>query len=67
MARPKFDHQKDIMGKTFEMPDGYNQIFGAERTKPVEALFDTNAIEVSFPSPEALSLRATADVCTSAL
>lgn len=30
-------------GRPFEFPDGYNQIFGAERFKPAEALFDHTA------------------------
>jgi actin-related protein 4 len=30
-------------GKPFEMPDGWNQVFGVERNKVVEGLFDANA------------------------
>ena len=30
-------------GRPFEMPDGWNQMFGAERYKAAEALFDSKA------------------------
>lgn len=32
------------LGKTFEMPDGWNQLFNMERFRAVEGLFDEKAI-----------------------
>jgi actin-related protein 4 len=41
---------RSFPGRPFEMPDGWNQIFSAERFKPAEGLFDENmAYVVSFP------------------
>jgi len=37
------DVVKSWPGRPFEMPDGWNQVFGAERFRPGEALFDENA------------------------
>jgi len=37
------DVVKTWPGRPFEMPDGWNQVFGAERFRPAEALFDENA------------------------
>ncbi|KAI5309008.1 hypothetical protein KEM55_004310, partial [Ascosphaera atra] len=43
-------------GRVFEFPDGYNQIFGAERYRFVEPLFDARAAMADpdgvFPAPE---------------
>ena len=37
------DVAKSWPGRPFEMPDGWNQVFGAERFKPAESLFDETA------------------------
>ena len=37
------DHVKQIPPKPFEMPDGWNQVFGFDRFKVAEGLFDHNA------------------------
>lgn len=37
------DVAKSWPGRPFEMPDGWNQVFGAERFRPAESLFDENA------------------------
>jgi actin-related protein 4 len=37
------DTVKAQPGRPFEFPDGYNQIFGAERYKPAEVLFDSGS------------------------
>lgn len=37
------DVVKSWPGRPFEMPDGWNQVFGAERFRPAEVLFDENA------------------------
>jgi actin-related protein 4 len=43
------DVVKSWPGRPFEMPDGWNQVFGAERFRPAETLFDENsAITVSI-------------------
>lgn len=34
---------KTLRGRPFEMPDGWNQVFGAERYRAAEGLFDANA------------------------
>ena len=34
---------KNQPGRPFEMPDGWNQVFGVERYKAVEGLFDAKA------------------------
>ena len=34
---------KTLPGRPFEMPDGWNQLFGAERYRAAEALFDASA------------------------
>lgn len=48
------DHAKQIPPKPFEMPDGWNQVFGPERFKVVESLFDHRAAytDASHPAPE---------------
>lgn len=42
-------------GRPFEFPDGYNQVFGADRYRVVESLFDAKAAipdpESAFPAP----------------
>lgn len=37
------DHVRQYPPKPFEMPDGWNQVYGAERFKVAEGLFDHNA------------------------
>lgn len=41
---------KAMPGRPFEMPDGWNQVFGLERFKVAEGMFDAKA---AFTSPEA--------------
>jgi actin-related protein 4 len=38
-------------GKPFEMPDGWNQVFGVERNKVTEGLFDAQAAYTVRPPP----------------
>jgi actin-related protein 4 len=45
------DVVKNWPGRPFEMPDGWNQVFGADRFKPAEPLFDENAAIVDDFSP----------------
>lgn len=47
------DHVKQFPPKPFEMPDGWNQVFGAERIKVAEGLFDNKAAytDSSHPAP----------------
>jgi len=45
------DHVKQLPPKPFEMPDGWNQVFGAERYKVVEGFFDHNAAYTSSEHP----------------
>lgn len=42
-------------GRPFEFPDGYNQLFGAERYRAVEGLFDAKMAlpDASNPAPQA--------------
>lgn len=42
-------------GRPFEMPDGWNQIFGAERYRAAEGIFDINAVlsDAANPAPQA--------------
>ena len=49
---PNEDLAKAQPGRPFEFPDGYNQMFGAERFKPAEGIFDTKAA-LSPPSSSA--------------
>ncbi|OAL54850.1 Actin/actin-like protein [Pyrenochaeta sp. DS3sAY3a] len=42
---------KNTPGRPFEMPDGWNQVFGAERFKAAEGLFDASAALTSESSP----------------
>ncbi|KAJ9258729.1 hypothetical protein DTO271D3_536 [Paecilomyces variotii] len=46
---------KSTPGRPFEFPDGYNQVFGAERYRVVESLFDAKAAipdpDSPFPAP----------------
>ncbi|KAI9685234.1 MAG: NuA4 histone acetyltransferase subunit [Bathelium mastoideum] len=44
--------QSGLSGRPFEMPDGYNQVFGAERFKATEGLFDAKQ---ALPSPDGSS------------
>ena len=51
------DIAKNWPGRPFEMPDGWNQVFGAERFRPAEPLFDDSAaivdeITTLKPKPE---------------
>jgi actin-related protein 4 len=43
------DHIKTLPGKPFEFPDGYNQLFGIERYRPAEAMFDH---KIALPSKD---------------
>jgi actin-related protein 4 len=40
---PNEDQAKSQPSRPFEMPDGWNQVFGIERFKPAESLFDEKA------------------------
>lgn len=42
-------------GRPFEMPDGWNQIFGVERYRAAEGIFDISAVlsDVANPAPQA--------------
>ncbi|MCJ1336286.1 NuA4 histone acetyltransferase subunit [Bachmanniomyces sp. S44760] len=46
---------KAQQGKSFEFPDGYNQMFGAERYKAAEGLFDAKSAlsDANNPTPQA--------------
>ncbi|KAI4627480.1 uncharacterized protein J4E88_001519 [Alternaria novae-zelandiae] len=45
---------KSMPGRPFEMPDGWNQVFGIERFRAAEGLFDHNAALASetMPAPK---------------
>lgn len=43
------DIARSSPGRPFEFPDGYNQVFGVDRYKVVESLFDAKA---AIPDPE---------------
>ncbi|KAK7543580.1 actin-like protein-like protein 6A [Phyllosticta citricarpa] len=45
------DVVKSSPGRPFEMPDGWNQVFGAERFKAAEGLFDAKAALVDSENP----------------
>ncbi|KZF24374.1 actin-like protein-like protein 6A [Xylona heveae TC161] len=47
------DVVKTWPGRPFEMPDGWNQVFGAERFKAVEGIFDAKAAlsDADHPAP----------------
>lgn len=49
------DHVKSYPPKSFELPDGWNNVFGAERFKVVEPFFDSRAAytDDSHPAPSA--------------
>lgn len=42
---------KSMPGRPFEMPDGWNQVFGVERFRAAEGLFDASAALTSDTSP----------------
>ncbi|KXT10747.1 hypothetical protein AC579_6849 [Pseudocercospora musae] len=48
------EHVKQLPPKPFEMPDGWNQVFGMERFKVAEGLFDHNAAysDAEHPKPQ---------------
>ncbi|PVI06972.1 Actin/actin-like protein [Periconia macrospinosa] len=46
------DIAKQMPGRPFEMPDGWNQVFGVERFRPAEALFDANAALTDADNPK---------------
>lgn len=46
---PNEDVAKTSPGRPFEFPDGYNQVFGVDRFRPVESLFDAKA---AIPDPD---------------
>jgi actin-related protein 4 len=43
---------KSSLGRPFEMPDGWNQVFGSERFKAAEGLFDANAALTDSDNPK---------------
>ena len=45
------DAVKSQLGRPFEFPDGYNQVFGVERYRAAEGLFDAKAALGSDPIP----------------
>ncbi|KAJ6086023.1 Actin-related protein 4 [Penicillium sp. IBT 16267x] len=49
------DAARSSPGRPFEFPDGYNQVFGADRFRVVESLFDAKAAipdpDSPFPAP----------------
>ncbi|KAI9673988.1 MAG: NuA4 histone acetyltransferase subunit [Caeruleum heppii] len=49
------DVVKTWPGRPFEMPDGWNQVFGAERFRPAEGLFDAKMAytDAENPAPQA--------------
>lgn len=51
------DHARSLPPKPFEMPDGWNTIFGVERFKVVEGLFDHRAAysDAEHPAPDQTS------------
>lgn len=51
------DHARSLPPKPFEMPDGWNTVFGVERYKVTEPLFDHRAAytDAEHPQPEASS------------
>ena len=46
------DHAKSIPAKPFEMPDGWNNVFGVERFKVVEGLFDHRGAYTDAEHPQ---------------
>ncbi|WEW57950.1 NuA4 histone acetyltransferase subunit [Emydomyces testavorans] len=54
---PNEDIAKNSPGRPFEFPDGYNQLFGIDRYRVVESLFDAKAAipdpDSEFPAPTA--------------
>ncbi|OJJ43312.1 hypothetical protein ASPZODRAFT_124112 [Penicilliopsis zonata CBS 506.65] len=52
---PNEEIARSSPGRPFEFPDGYNQVFGVERYRVVESLFDAKAhipdSESPFPAP----------------
>lgn len=52
---PNEEVAKSSPGRPFEFPDGYNQVFGVDRYRVVESLFDAKAAipdpESAFPAP----------------
>ncbi|KAF2429523.1 actin-like protein-like protein 6A [Tothia fuscella] len=45
---------KTYAGRPFEMPDGWNQLFGGERFRPAEGLFDENMAFTDADTPKPL-------------
>lgn len=52
-ATTNADYVRSLPPKPFEMPDGWNQVFGIERFKVAEGLFDSAAAytDASHPAP----------------
>jgi actin-related protein 4 len=48
---PNEEIAKNQPGRPFEMPDGWNQVFTAERYRAAEALFDASAAQVDADHP----------------
>lgn len=53
-AQPNVDAAKSLPPRPFEMPDGWNQVFGIERFKVAEGLFEAKSALFSdeHPAPE---------------
>ncbi|PNS17953.1 hypothetical protein CAC42_3912 [Sphaceloma murrayae] len=53
-AHHNLEHAKSLPPRPFEMPDGWNQVFGVERFRVVEGLFDAKAAlrDANSPAPE---------------
>ncbi len=50
------EYAKTLPGRPFEMPDGWNQMFGAERYRAAEGMFDAKmAFTVLRHRPQSLS------------
>jgi actin-related protein 4 len=60
---------KSSPGRPFEFPDGYNQVFGVDRYRVVESLFDTKAaiIDPDSPFPAPIQAQAIPELIKSAL
>lgn len=51
VAATNADNVKTVPPRAFELPDGWNQVFGLERFKVAEGLFDASAAYTSADSP----------------
>lgn len=46
------DHIRSLPQKPFELPDGWNQVFGLDRFKVVEGLYDPSAAYTDTSNPQ---------------